>query len=460
MRQISFFAALSALVLFVGCVPPEAENETGDSAAASASVKETKSAKAPVNMSTVDQDLVNKMIARVKEFDGKLELKDGALIAIDLMDKPATQDDVKLIAQMSDLKKLTLWGQNIDNESVKLLSVLPKLENLTFMKTAIDDEGLAILPEFKALKALNLRGCDKITDAGMVHVAKIPNLENLALLYTLINDEGIVNLQDLKLRALDVRGLTTLTGTSLDVMVKMTTLESLKLRNNMMFMDFNIGVLGALKNLKSLSLEDLQITEEGLKFVGELPNLQELVLMRMNFFNLDVLAGMTGLKRLTLRDMPINSENVEFLKNLTNLEQLIMDECSIDDKGIEYLAGMDKLNLLSIWHNSITSAGLKTIAALPSLKTLTITDIPTISDEGIIALSESKTLELLKMGNNGKAVGEDGKPLVSDKSLEALQNCKSLKEIVANLCPSLTDEAKAAFRKARPDCKLTEQANY
>ncbi len=459
MRQICLFFVLSTLILFVGCVPPEMGDVSGPQQD-SASAKKTVKPKADAVKSTVDKALVDKMIARVKKFDGKYELKDGALVMIDLLDKPATQEDVALIAQMSDLKKLTLWGQNINNESVKALEALPNLENLTFMKTAIDDEGLAFLPNFKSLKALNLRGCDKITDAGMAHVAKIPNLNNLALLYTLINDDGIVNLKGLKLRALDVRGLTTLTGTSLDVIAQMTTLETLKLRNNMMFMDFNIGVLKSLTNLKSLSLEDLQITEQGLEFVGDLQNLQELILMRMNFFDLNVLGKLTGLKRLTLRDMPINSDNVEFLKNLTNLEQLIMDECSIDDKGIEYLSEMKKLADLSIWHTQITSAGLKMIAELPSLKALTITDIQTISDEGIIALSQSKTLKLLKMGNNGKAVGEDGKPLVSDKSLEALQNCKSLKEIVANLCPSLTAEAKAAFRKPRPDCKLTEQANY
>ena len=55
------------------------------------------------------------------------------------------------------------------------------------------------------MQTLNLRGCEKIADAGLAHLKRLTNLQNLDLMGTQITDAGLVhlkgmtNLQDLNL---------------------------------------------------------------------------------------------------------------------------------------------------------------------------------------------------------------------------------------------------------------------
>ncbi|MBQ6615287.1 MAG: hypothetical protein IJH67_02860 [Thermoguttaceae bacterium] len=400
--------------------------------------------------STISPELKEKAITRIKEIQGTYVEKDGAIVEVDIMNKSFEPADVELIAQLSDVVKLSISSPSVNDQNFALLSKMPKLQTLLMLNCGITDEGLKSVPDFPELKVLNLRGCANMTDAGMESVAKAPKLDNLALLYTKIGDEGVIALKGMKLRALDLRGLR-LTGSACQALAEMTTLESLKLRNAREIMDYSFQELKTLVNLKSLSLEDLAITDSALEILPNFTNLKELVIMRTDMMDVSPIGQLKNLKKLTLREMTCD---LDFLAEMPQLEELFFAESIVRDEDMKFFEGLVNIKTLDLWNTQLGDKALELFGKMPKLTTLNIKNCAKISDAGIAELAKSESLESLNLSENGKATDDDGKPLVSDKALESLKGCKSLKELNIYLCPSLTEDAIKAFTQARPDVKV------
>ena len=400
--------------------------------------------------STISPELKEKAITRIKEIQGTYVEKDGAIVEVDIMNKSFDPADVELIAQLSDVVKLSISSPSVNDQNFALLAKMPKLQTLLMLNCGITDEGLKSVPDFPELKVLNLRGCANMTDAGMESVAKAPKLDNLALLYTKIGDEGVIALKGMKLRALDLRGLR-LTGSACQALAEMTTLESLKLRNAREIMDYSFQELKTLVNLKSLSLEDLAITDSALEILPNFTNLKELVIMRTDMMDVSPIGQLKNLKKLTLREMTCD---LDFLAEMPQLEELFFAESIVRDEDMKFFEGLVNVKTLDLWNTQLGDKALELFGKMPKLTTLNIKNCAKISDAGIAELAKSETLTSLNLSENGKATGDDGNPLLSDKALESLKGCKSLKELNIYLCPSLTEDAIKAFTQARPDVKV------
>ncbi len=400
--------------------------------------------------STISPELKEKAITRIKEIQGTYVEKDGAIVEVDVMNKSFEPADVELIAQLSDVVKLSISSPSVNDENFALLAKMPKLQQLLMLNCGITDEGLKSVPDFPELKVLNLRGCANMTDAGMEYVAKAPKLDNLALLYTKIGDEGVIALKGMKLRALDLRGLR-LTGSACQALAEMTTLESLKLRNAREIMDYSFQELKTLVNLKSLSLEDLAITDSALEILPNFTNLKELVIMRTDMMDVSPIKELKNLKKLTLREMTCD---LDFLAEMPQLEELFFAESIVRDVDMEFFKGLVNVKTLDLWNTQLGDEALTLFGTMPKLTTLNIKNCAKITDAGIAELAKSQSLASLNLSENGKATGDDGEPLLSDKALESLKGCKSLKELNIYLCPSLTEQAIGDFIQARPDVKV------
>ncbi|MBR0238024.1 MAG: hypothetical protein IJQ39_08035 [Thermoguttaceae bacterium] len=462
MRKVLLAVMASVMAICIGCQPCLPEKGEGDcnlklskccgDKGAEAQPCEEKASKAPEvkSASTISPELKEKAIARIKEIQGTFVEKDGAIVEVDVMNKSFDPADVELIAQLSDVVKLSISSPSVNDENFALLSKMPKLQQLLMLNCGISDEGLKCVPDFPALKVLNLRGCANMTDAGMEYVAKAPKLDNLALLYTKIGDEGVIALKGMKLRALDLRGLR-LTGSSCQALAEMTTLESLKFRNAREIMDFSFQELKTLVNLKSLSLEDLMITESALEILPNFTNLKELVIMRTDMMDVSPIGQLKNLKKLTLREMTCD---LDFLADMPQLEELFFAESIVRDVDMKFFEGLVNVKTLDLWNTDLGDEALKLFGTLPKLTTLNIKNCAKITDTGIAELAKSQSLASLNLSENGKATGDNGEPLVTDKALESLKGCKSLKELNIYLCPSLTEDAINDFIKARPDVKV------
>src|SRR3954468_6275703 len=135
------------------------------------------------------------LAARVEQLVGQVtRSKSGDIIAIDLENRAATDNDLKLLSAAPNLQKLVVWGVGITDAGLDHLIGLSSLVDLQLLKTRVTDVGLAKLVGLKKLKSLDLQRNAGITNAGMASVSKIPELTYLTLMYTLVGDPGLAPL--------------------------------------------------------------------------------------------------------------------------------------------------------------------------------------------------------------------------------------------------------------------------
>lgn len=193
--------------------------------------------------------------------------------------------------------------------------------------------------------------------------------------------------------------------------------------------------------LRTLALVDTQVTNDGLKVVGQLTNLRSLVLCRTGITGygmrhldglkqLEILeivdpmagddgmrsvAGHTALRRLAL-DSSVTPKGLAELVPLTSLEVLFVDRSLKDedmrcigkitslqvvnrgrlhltDKGLGYMTGMKRLICLDLDDAKVTDAGMVYVGQMTGLEKLVLG--PSITDAGVVHLSGLTNLKTL-----------------------------------------------------------------
>ncbi len=116
------------------------------------------------------------------------------------------------LQNMPRLKYIHLGMSQVGDRGMETLARLPNLEGLSMQRNRFTDTGLAHLAGHTKLKELwigHIEEMSPISDAGVVHLAKIPNLVELDLQHTRVTPEGLRPLQALpKLKNLYLDGST------------------------------------------------------------------------------------------------------------------------------------------------------------------------------------------------------------------------------------------------------------
>jgi hypothetical protein len=100
----------------------------------------------------------------------------------------------KVLASLSSLRHLYLYGTDIDDEVAMTLSGLRRLEWLELGRTQLGDKGMSHLAMLDRLEYLGVSGT-RITDAGLSHVAKLVRLKSFSLRDVQVSDSGVSELQ-------------------------------------------------------------------------------------------------------------------------------------------------------------------------------------------------------------------------------------------------------------------------
>lgn len=170
--------------------------------------------------------------------------REGAVPAMDFLDlsfSDVTDEGLKVVATMTNLKQLRLTGcSRITDAGLAHLSKLTKLTDLCLNDTKITDAGLVHLSKMKSLQSLELGWTKGISDAGLVHLSDLTELIYLGLSKTQVTDAGLVHLQ------------------------KLTKLSWIKLALNKGITDKGLPHLIALPGLKLVNLAMTEVTEAGL----------------------------------------------------------------------------------------------------------------------------------------------------------------------------------------------------
>ncbi len=245
-------------------------------------------------------DIATPMIARFTELralrfsgkNGKTSIGDDGLAALAALKnlKVLALDDlwigstgIEALAALKNLEELYLAGTVIDDDTCKTIAGFPRLKKLRLARTQVSDDGLATLSTCSSLEDLDLSENSLITDAGMVHLAKLTSLKKLNLWRVQISDDGAL------------------------LLAPLTKLNWLNLDNSKLG-DRGLPLLKNMNALTFLHIGSTQVTEAGASALFHLKTLKDLKLTRTALGASDT--AVADLKK-NLPDTAIQTEYVE-----------------------------------------------------------------------------------------------------------------------------------------------------
>ena len=295
--------------------------------------------------------------------------------------------------------------------------------DVDFRGLTIDDSQLASLVRFPRLRAVRLGGT-AVTDEGMKTIGQIASLEDLDLRDCAISDDGLAHLVSLgRLKALRLSGKSGVCSVSDDGMV-------------------HVAKLG---NLKLLAVDFLWISEDGIKSIVGLKNLEELYMAETTIGNEAVLlfAQFPKLTKLRIARNQIDASGVADLAKLQHLQELDLSECAqLLDDATGPLAELKKLKKLNLWRLNISDAGIQPLKGLTALESLNL-DNTRLSDEGMAYLSGLTNLTFLHLGSTQ----------ITDAGLNSLAGLSKLEDLRVTRT-AVTKDGVAALSKMLPNAKI------
>lgn len=249
----------------------------------------------------------------------------GRIVNVDLAATWITDVDLARIGQLEHLQKLDLSHTLITDVGLEHLKKLRNVTDLNlYYAEYFTDSGIAHLADWKKLLNLNLHGT-KVTSKAFDHLSRLTTLRSLDIGFTQIDDDGFENLASLvKLERL-VMGGNRLTGSCLSSLKILPALTDLDLGGiqwvdsgvwGLPLTEANLQQIGALKQLKSLSLNGATVTDRGADKPGQAEA------ERKELRGLAALSGLVNLERLDLSRTPVSAANLEPLRAMPKLRDI------------------------------------------------------------------------------------------------------------------------------------------
>jgi hypothetical protein len=123
--------------------------------------------------------------------------------------------------------------------------------------------------------------------------------------------------------------------------------------------DADLAYLRGLDQLYRVDVSGSQITDAGLRPLGDLPALQILLLNDTNITG-DGLRNLRGLKHIHhigLDDTPMTDAGLKHLGEIGNLQTLWLKRTKVTDAGLQHLFGLKKLRIVLVSETAVTADG-------------------------------------------------------------------------------------------------------
>ena len=241
--------------------------------------------------------------------------------------------------------------------------------------------------------------------------------------HSMIEDKDLAFLVDLPyLRKLSLSVMPRITNETLRYVGQLKRLESLSLtQNNLVghgFTDEGYSHLAGLKFLVHLSLANSHLGDDALQHLSELTRLETLGLdgTRVTADGLRHIQGLTNLRHLGF-SFAADDKSLAYLEPFKELEY-IPRLSQATDKSLRHLRGFHRLRALDASDTQITDASLETIATMTKLEYLSLRNT-TIGDQGMHHIG--KISELVHLDLSGTHISDAGlKHLASLTALEGI----------------------------------------
>ena len=316
-------------------------------------------------------------------------------------------DDAGLsqLSGLTELQDLDLSCSGWTGAGLVHLARMQKLEWLRLGSTPLRDEHLEALSGLTKLAELSLTG-DRLSDLGISHLAPLTGLKQLRIddgdprivkggkPATPTNPEGLVEVPGEQL-VITSRGLTALSS--------MAGLHTLQLSSSRIE---DLSSIRGLKNLRTLSLPNASITDEGLAPIAGLSNLDDLVISgnpRLGDAGMAHLSSLTKLRSLSIVGTAVSDAGLPAIARITSLRSLYLGKTRVTDAGLASLAGLKNLGHLMLSETQVTGSGLRSLAGLTGLRSLSLIDAG-VTDEGLAGIAQLTGLEHLSLWRTGVTV--------------------------------------------------------
>jgi Leucine-rich repeat (LRR) protein len=299
------------------------------------------------------------------------------ITTLDLSDCKLSYQDIGLIPELTNLKKLGLKvdktikeGSNFNNFLNYLKSSSELITTLDLSDCKLSYQDIGLIPELTNLKKLGLK-VDKTIKEGSNFNNFLNYLKsNSKLITTLDLSDCKLSYQDIEL----IPKLTNLEKLGLKVKSKTITEES-NFNNFLNYLKLNN------KLITTLDLSEIDLSD------GKLAQI------------INALPANPSLTELNLSDCNLDDEDIELIPKLTNLKKLIIDYNGIGSKGAKYISQLLQLEYLDINYNDIEVKGAKHISRLINLRHLEV-DENEVGADGAEHLSKLINLEYLSISEN------------------------------------------------------------
>ena len=303
---------------------------------------------------------------------------------IDLASERVFADDevVRAVLEFPGLKKLRLAVSTVSPETLGGLRSLTELDELLLQDAPVADDDLAaLLGSMPALNRLTLRRLNEVTDTAIDSVAGCAELEVLALIeMNQISGASLDRLRDIeRLRSLDLRNCGQLAAGDYEKLTLLEGLTELKIGGPAVDDDV-LGIVARLPLVSSLSIEDAEVSADGLRRLadeaGLASRLRSLSFARcfgVTDESLGILDRFPKLETLVLRDIMLTGSFWSVLgesdEQLPSLKTLVVTNAFLTDEAVALLPQLaPNLTRLDLRGNfAVTDALLGVLEQLPKL---------------------------------------------------------------------------------------------
>jgi hypothetical protein len=264
--------------------------------------------------------------------------------AFDAFDMPrsTSDEDLKAVPDVPFKFALCLDDSKVTGRGLTYLKRLPHLTHLELRYTSIGDGDLKALNGLVQLRGLDLQHTN-VTDAGLKELSGLSQLEDLNLCGTQVTADGLKELK--KNKRLNQLCVGEVSDATLAAIREIGLLHAPS--------DAHTSSGRRPKNATEVTILDLRIsgvTDEGLKQLKELRNLEE----------------------LNLAGTAVCGTGVKELRELKSLTRLYLGHSNVSDAGLGEVAKMTQLLELDFRGTAISDTGLKHLVSLTKLKKLYI----------------------------------------------------------------------------------------
>jgi len=240
------------------------------------------------------------------------------------------------------------------------------------------DEELVHVKRLKALRYLGIAYCEKVTGAGLDHVATIGGLAGLTLAGERLEDEGLKHLS------------------------RLPALQRLTIYDAYLLTDAGFHHLGRIPSLGFLGVYGCRkLTDTCIEELAALPKLKDLELAGPHESSGDwgprPLAKITSLERVEVwRPGRASAADLAALARMPSLRKVLFYETPLTDAVLGELGASKSIEEVYVCSSKeITAAGLKKLLEMAGLKTFVANECPRLLKEDMQRLQESFKGEFL-----------------------------------------------------------------